>query len=71
MDWQIFSVYKTEPFAETIYEPFGYWSVKTGLANLRDTKVLSERRRNLRGKSLRVSAVILNNDSLNHLTDYM
>lgn len=65
-----FVVYKIEPFSETIYETFGYWSVKTGLVNLMKSKVLSQRRRNLRRKILRASVVLLQNDSVNHLTDY-
>lgn len=65
-----FLVYKIEPFGETIYEPFGHWSSTKGLMDSRTTKALSQRRRNLRGKTIRASTVIIHKDSVNHLTDY-
>lgn len=52
------------------FEAFGKWSDETGLLDQRSTRILSRRRRNLLGRTISVSMVISNNDSLNHLNDY-
>lgn len=51
-------------------EPFGEWSDEIGLLDQRSTRILSRRRRDLLGRTISVSMVISNNDSLNHLHDY-
>ncbi|KAJ6631760.1 Ionotropic receptor 75a [Pseudolycoriella hygida] len=62
--------YRIDPLNETIYEPFGQWSAEKGFVNSRVTKVVSQRRKNVQGKLIRGSAVLLSEDSINHLTDY-
>lgn len=37
--------------------------------DLRETRILSRRRRNLNGKILKSIAVVTNNDTINHLDD--
>lgn len=63
-------VYKVENGSETIREPFGIWNSKHGLIDHRQSAVLSKRRSDLRGAELVLSFVLINNDSINHLTDY-
>lgn len=53
-----------------IYEIFGKWQLENGLEDLRTTRVISKRRKNLMGHNFEVSMVLVSNDSLNHLTDY-
>lgn len=65
------SVYKIERHHMTlIKEPYGRWTYDTGIEDVRVSRVLSERRRNLMGKTFKASIVILHNDSINHLDDY-
>lgn len=55
----------------SVYEEyFGTWNSKNGLVDRRTTRILSKRRRDLRGRSVSVAIVLMNNDSINHLTDY-
>lgn len=66
-----FVVYKIDANEEVVtFEAFGRWSDETGLLDQRSTRILSRRRRDLLGRTISVSMVISNNDSLNHLTDY-
>lgn len=50
-------------------EQFGYWSSNDGLTDLRETRILSRRRRNLNGKILKSIAVITDNKTIGHLDD--
>ena len=64
--------YKIESSATEIhYENYGSWSLKSGLVDERDTKIISRRRGNLRGASITSSYVLLNENSRHHLTDYV
>lgn len=55
----------------SVYEEhFGTWNNKSGLFDRRTTRILSKRRRDLRGRVVSVAMVLTNNDSINHLTDY-
>lgn len=66
-----FAVYKIHSTVEAItFEPFGRWSNETGLLDERSTRILSRRRRDLKGRTISVSMVLTNNDSINHLDDY-
>lgn len=69
---QNFSVYKIARGYPLIYEDFGYWSQDEGISDLRITRVLSKRRRNLRGHQLIGATVFMNKESDNHtdLDDY-
>lgn len=56
---------------DTAYEEFfGTWNSKSGLIDRRTTRILSKRRRDLRGRIVSAAIVLTNNDSINHLTDY-
>ncbi|XP_031624941.1 glutamate receptor ionotropic, delta-2-like [Contarinia nasturtii] len=55
---------------EVYYESFGTWSFADGLFDNRTNRILSKRRRNLKGRIISVSMVLTHNDSINHLTDY-
>lgn len=64
-------VYKTHANSSTAYyETFGRWNYDDGLIDERSTRILSKRRRDLKGRVVSVSMVLTNNDSMNHLTDY-
>lgn len=64
-------VYKIEKHHENLTkEPYGRWSYETGIEDLRASRILAQRRRNLMGKRFKASIVILHNDSINHLDDY-
>lgn len=66
-----FSVYKIQSRVEPIiFEPFGRWSPESGLVDHRSTRILSRRRRDLKGRPISISTVLTNNDSINHLDDY-
>lgn len=56
--------------SKNIHEYFGTWSLDRGIEDKRTTRIISRRRRNLQRHTLPASMVILNNDSLSHLTDY-
>uniref|UniRef100_A0A336M5H9 CSON011044 protein n=1 Tax=Culicoides sonorensis TaxID=179676 RepID=A0A336M5H9_CULSO len=62
-------VYKIHRFAPMSIEFHGKWwnSTYTGSEN---HPIISRRRQNLRGSTIRASMVITHNDSLNHLDDY-
>uniref|UniRef100_A0A182J1B5 Ionotropic glutamate receptor C-terminal domain-containing protein n=1 Tax=Anopheles atroparvus TaxID=41427 RepID=A0A182J1B5_ANOAO len=69
------SVYKLSTKADLRTEQFALWrrdDSGTGgrLVDLREKKVTSVRRKDLRGHTLRASMVITNPDTMNHLTDY-
>lgn len=64
-------VYKTESARmDLIVETYGKWMLSSGIEDMRQSKVLVQRRRNLMGKHFKSSLVILNNDTWNHLDDY-
>lgn len=50
-----------------IYENFGHWNFQNGLSDIRTTRVLSRRRRNLKGYRLIAPMVFTQNGSENHL----
>lgn len=62
--------YKIEKSMDVIHEMFGYWSSKSGVVDQRSSKVISSRRSDLRGKILTSSFVALNNDSIQHMSDF-
>lgn len=55
-----------------IFEDFGTWNREGGLNDMRTTRILSKRRRNLQGHQFKGSAVFPNKDSEKHmdLDDY-
>ena len=53
------------------YEVFGSWNNSSGIDDKRVTQIISRRRTNLHLKTITVSYVILNNDSRNHLMDFV
>jgi hypothetical protein len=64
--------YKMETNAMEIhYEKYGSWSSEKGIIDERETKIISRRRGNLRGKLITSSYVHLDKKSQNHLTDYV
>lgn len=64
--------YKTETNAREIhYENYGSWSVESGIVDERETKIISRRRENLRGKVLTSSYVHIDKKTKNHLTDFV
>jgi hypothetical protein len=64
--------YKTETNSREIhYENYGSWSIKSGIVDERESKIISRRRANLRGKLITSSYVLLDKNSKNHLTDYV
>ena len=64
--------YRTEISAREIhYENYGSWSLESGIIDERETKIISRRRENLRGKVITTSYVHLDRKSKNHLTDYV
>lgn len=50
-----------------IYENFGYWSLQTGLVDIRTTRILSRRRKNLKGHLLKAPMVFPHANSEKHL----
>jgi hypothetical protein len=64
--------YKTETNAMEIhYENYGSWSLERGIVDERESKIISRRRGNLRGKLITSSYVLLDRNSENHLTDFV
>jgi hypothetical protein len=64
--------YKTETNAMEIhYEKYGSWSSERGIIDERESKIISRRRGNLRGKLITSSYVLLDRNSENHLTDFV
>lgn len=52
-----------------IDEIFGHWSYENGLSDLRESKIISRRRRNFRGQVLKSVQVVTKNESINLLDD--
>lgn len=50
-----------------VTETFGYWDNEIGLSDLRPTRILSRRRRNLQEKILKSSVILIRNESINEL----
>jgi hypothetical protein len=64
--------YKTETNSREIhYENYGSWSSESGIIDERESKIISRRRGNLRGKLITSSYVHLDKNSKNHLTDFV
>ncbi|CAO1387144.1 unnamed protein product [Diamesa serratosioi] len=64
--------YKIDEKSNDLYfEEYGSWNNTSGIEDKRVTKIISRRRTNLHLKTITVSYVILNNDSKNHLTDFV
>lgn len=61
-----------EEFGVVVGEVFGTWNAgeQPRLNDQRESRILSRRRRNLQQCPMQASIVILNNASLDHLTDY-
>lgn len=59
-------VYKIGRETALIYESFGVWTRVNGLVDLRTTRILSRRRRNLQGHQLKASAALPTEGSENH-----
>lgn len=66
---QVYQIGRNEPF---IYDDFGHWSYEDGLVDLRTSRVLARRRRNLQGHQFRAATVFLEAGSENRtdLDDY-
>lgn len=52
-----------------ISEVFGYWNENGGLLDLRITRILSRRRRDLQGKILKSTVILIKNESISQLDD--
>lgn len=52
-----------------IDETFGYWSNENGLTDLRESRILSRRRRDFRGKILKSTLIVTQNESISQLDD--
>lgn len=65
----IYSVYKIDKNSPFINERFGYWNQEIGLIDLRETRILSRRRRDFRGKVLKSTLVLTKNQSIHKLDD--
>lgn len=65
-------MYKIAETKPLIYEDFGQWSHTRGLIDLRPTRILSRRRRDLKGHQFKATAVFVEEGSENHtdLDDY-
>ncbi|XP_055295194.1 uncharacterized protein LOC129564966 [Sitodiplosis mosellana] len=65
-------VYKIAKETPLLYEDFGIWNQKEGLIDLRTTRILSRRRRNLQGHQFKASAALPTEGSEIHtdLDDY-
>lgn len=61
------TVYKISKEKPLIFEDFGQWSVGKGLVDLRTTRILSQRRRNLQGHQFKGSAVFTEEDAEKYL----
>lgn len=66
------SVYRIAKGLPLIYENFGVWSNEKGFVDLRATRILSRRRRNLQGHQLKASTVFMEKgeESYTDLDDY-
>lgn len=64
-----FLVYKVDEHSPLIHEIYGYWSAERGLTDLRETRILSRRRRNLREKVLKSTLILTRNDTHKYLDD--
>lgn len=56
-------VYKISVGTPLIYEEFGSWSPGGGLIDLRTTRILSRRRRNLHGHEFKATTVFMQEGS--------
>lgn len=52
-----------------IHENFGSWNEENGLLDVRVTKILSRRRRDLQRKRLRSTVILIKNESISQLDD--
>lgn len=50
-----------------MFENFGHWSFKDGLVDIRSTRILSRRRRDLMGHRLIAPTVFVQKDAEKHL----
>lgn len=67
--WIVYQIERGDPF---ITEDFGHWSFEGGLVDLRASRVLARRRRNLQRHQFRAATVFIEPGSENHtdLDDY-
>ncbi|XP_055698346.1 probable glutamate receptor [Phlebotomus papatasi] len=63
-------IYKINPSLPINHEDYGGWDLKTGITDVRLTRVLSRKRSNLHHTHLTASIVITNPDTVNHFEDY-
>lgn len=56
-------MYKISIGTPLIYEEFGTWSIGRGLIDLRTTRILSRRRRNLQGHEFKATTVFMEEGS--------
>ncbi|XP_037910845.1 uncharacterized protein LOC119651354 isoform X2 [Hermetia illucens] len=68
-NFQLWNFYRVRPSLPYIFEYFGHWD-ETGLQINHTSMVLSRRRRNLQKIPLKVTIVITQNQSMDHLEDY-
>lgn len=66
------SAYKITKSHPIIYEQYGTWSPNHGVTDLRSTRILSRRRRDLKGHKLVAATVFMHNGHENYtdLDDY-
>lgn len=62
--------YRIDKYMEAIHEVYGFWSTESGLVDQRSSRIVSRRRVDLQGKVITSSFVVLNNDSIHHMTDF-
>lgn len=53
------------------WETYGHWSIDGGLTDLRESRVVARRRRDLQGKVLKSIIVVLKNETIKNLDDMM
>jgi hypothetical protein len=64
--------YKPEADSREIYyENYGSWTLQSGIIDERETKIISRRRQNLRGKTITSSFVELQKGSRKHVSDFV
>lgn len=70
-DQNIVVAYRISVEKQLIYEEYGSWSIGSGINDVRPTRIISQRRRNLQGHQLVAAGVWMNPESVNRdLDDY-
>lgn len=70
--FRLYPAYRISEGQPIISEEYGSWDTTVGLLDIRKTRIVSNRRRNLHGHQLVAASVFMNSDSVNHvdLDDY-